>query len=331
MKRRKRRIYLDFAGQAESEAAPSRTQRPDATPSVPPRAAGIALAVALAAVLWAYWPTLGGMAFEWDRQPDYSHGYLVAPIAAIFLWTRRASFPASQLHVSWWGLAVLLAVALARTAAGAFYMEPLDGWTLPITLAGAVLLIGGWRLLQWAAPSIIFLWFMVPIPYSAERWLSVPLQHLASQLSAATLLCLKQPAVAEGNTILLGEHRLFVEEACSGLRIFVGILALAFAFVLFSKWRWWQKALVLAAVFPVAIIANVTRIVVTALLQELASSEAAHKFSHDLAGFVMIPFAAALFWLFLVYLGRLFPETEEVSLPSLATAPAGRWTPGENT
>ena len=113
---------------------------------------------------------------------------------------------------------------------------------------------------------------------------------------------------------------MFVEEACSGLRILVGIFALAFAFVLFSHWRWWQKALVLVAALPVAIVANVTRIVVTGLLHQLASSEAADKFSHDLAGFVMIPFAAGLFWLFLVYLGRLFPEVEDVVVPIYASA-----------
>jgi len=278
--------------------------------------------VTLAAVLWAYWPTILSMAREWESQPDYSHGYLVLPISLVFLWLRRASFPVEGMRSSLFGLAVLFVALALRAAAGLFYLQPLDGWTLPVTVAGAVLLLWGGAVLRWSLPSIAFLWFMVPIPYSAERWLSVPLQWLASQVSAAALLCLGQPAVAEGNTILLGEQRMFVEEACSGLRIFVGIFALAFAFVLFSRWRWWQKALVLAAALPVAIVANVTRIVVTGLLQELASSEAADKFSHDLAGFVMIPFAAALFWLFLVYLGRLFPEVEEMPVPTYAISAA---------
>jgi exosortase len=268
-------------------------------------------AILLAAIVWAYWPTLAYLAHEWDLKPDYSHGYLVAPIAALFLWLRRGTFPRAAVHASVWGAVVLLVAGSIRWAAGLFYLQPMDGWTLPVTIGGAVLLAGGWQVLRWSLPSIAFLWFMVPLPYSAERWLSVPLQSLATKLSTACLVCLGQPAIAEGNVILLGDHRLFVEEACSGLRIFVGIFALAFAFVLFSRWRWWQKALVLAAAFPVAIVANVTRIVVTGLLQEWASSEAAHKFSHDVAGFVMIPFAAVLFWLFLIYLGRLFPEVEE--------------------
>lgn len=270
----------------------------------------------LLVLLWAYWPTLQEMVNKWESEPDYSHGYLVVPIAAVFLWSRRDWFPWNDLHPSWWGGAFLLAAVVMRVLAGLYYLLPLDGWTLPLTVAGAVWLLFGSAVLRWSWPSIVFLWFMVPIPFSAEHWLRVPLQSIATQLGTATLIMLGQPAVAEGNVILLGDHTLFVEEACSGLRIFVGIFALAFAFVLFSRWSWWQKALVLLATLPVAIIANVTRIVVTGILYQSVSSEAGQKFSHDMAGFVMIPLAALLLWMFLVYLDRLFPEVQEIRQPA---------------
>jgi exosortase len=154
---------------------------------------------------------------------------------------------------------------------------------------------------------------MVPIPFSAETWLSVPLQRIATKLSTEVLVTLGQPALAEGNTIWLGDNQLGIEEACSGLRILVGIYALAFAFVLFSRWSWWQKALALVAALPIAIVANVTRIVVTGLLYQYSTGEAARHFMHDFSGLVMIPFAAALFWMFLIYLDRLFPEVEELT------------------
>jgi len=267
----------------------------------------------LAAIIWAYWPTLADMIHEWNRQPDYSHGYLVLPIALFFLWSRRSTFPGDQLRPSLWGLLLLLSVGAIRVVAGLYYLLPLDGWTMPLTVAGCVWLFCGWPCLRWFLPSIAFLWFMVPIPYSVESWLSMPLQNIATNLSTAALVSFGQPAIAEGHTILLGEQTLFVEEACSGLRIFVGIFALAFAFVLFSRWSWWQKGIVLIAVFPVAVIANSFRIVVTGLLYQWVSGEAAHRFSHDLTGFVMIPLAATLFWLLLIYLDNLFTVVEEVS------------------
>ena len=271
----------------------------------------------LIAILWAYWPTLGEMVYQWNRQPDYSHGFLVLPIAIWFLWSRLDTLPAEAPQPSFVGALFLLMAAVARIFAGKYYLLPLDGWTIPITIAGAVWLLYGWPYLRWSLPAIIFLFFMVPIPYRAETWLKVPLQAVATKLSTVSLVCLGQPAIAEGNTILLGEQTLFVEEACSGLRILVGIFALAFAFVLFSRWSWWQKGVVLLAAVPVAITANMLRIVVTGLLHQWVSGEAAHTFSHDLAGFVMIPVAALLFWLILIYLDHLFPEVEELSsLPS---------------
>jgi exosortase len=266
-----------------------------------------------AAFVWAYWPTLIEMAGQWRSQPDYSHGFLVAPLSAFFLWSRRATFPREMLQPSLYGAALLLAASVLRLLAGAYFLGPLDGWTIPLWVAGAVWMLCGWQCLKWSLPAIVFLWFMIPMPFSAESWLSVPLQAVATKLSTACLLMLGQPALAEGNTIWIGDHQLFVEEACSGLRIFVGIFALAFAFTLFSRWSWWQKALALAAALPIAIVANVARIVATGLLYQLASSEAAQHFSHDLSGLVMIPFAAILFWLFLMYLDRLFPEAEVIS------------------
>ena len=273
-------------------------------------AGGLAI---LGSIIWAYWPTLAGMVHAWIQQPDYSHGFFVLPLAIGFLWVRRSSFPHDSIRPSLIGALFLLAAGGMRIIAGLYYLQPLDGWTFPLCVAGMVWLLFGIACVKWSLPSIIFLWFMIPIPYTAESWLSVPLQKIATMLSTACLQMLNQPAISEGNTIWLGEQQLFVEEACSGMRIFVGIFALAFAYILFSRWSWWQKLMVLLAVVPVAIMANVTRIVVTGLLYQFISGNAAHTFSHDITGLVMIPFAALLFWLFLIYLGKLFPEVEEVA------------------
>jgi exosortase len=262
------------------------------------------------------------MVAAWDRDPDYSHGYLVAPIAAFFLWARRGKLDQGSLSPSWIGIGLLAVVAAVRFFSGKYFLGPVDAWTLPVAVAGVVLAVFGWRCLRWSLPSIAFLYFMIPIPYSAETWLSVPLQSIATKLSTETLQLLGQPAISEGNVIWIEDHPLMVAEACSGLRILVGIGALAFAYVLFSSWSWWQKALVLVATVPVALLANTFRIVATGLLHRLVSSEAAQQFSHDFAGFVMIPLAAGLFWLFLVYLENLFPKVQVLS-PTAIVAAAG--------
>jgi exosortase len=300
------RTHAEAAASSDASAAPTDSSLNLAL------AAGCGLAL-LAATVWADWPTLAEVFAAWMNQPDYSHGFLVAPLAIVFLFARREEFPAAAARPSLAGFAMLLGVAALRMFAGRYYLLPIDAWTIPLWIAGCVWLLFGYPCLRWSLPSSVFLWFMFPIPYSAERWLSGPLQAVATKVSTIALLMLGQPAISEGNTIWVGDHQMNVEEACSGLRIFVGIFALAFAFVLFSKWAWWQKALALIAALPIAIVANATRIVVTALLQQMVSGEAADKFSHDFAGLAMIPFAALLFWLFWVYLERVYPLVELVS------------------
>jgi exosortase len=150
-----------------------------------------------------------------------------------------------------------------------------------------------------------------------ERWLSLPLQRVATLLSSWALQCLGQPAIAEGNTIWVGDHTLEVEQACSGLRIFVGIFALAFAYLLFVQHKWWERIFLLAAAIPISLTANSVRIVATALLYQYASNDAAKRFSHDFAGWAMIPFAAVLFGLTLWYVRSMVREVEEVDMRSM--------------
>ena len=155
---------------------------------------------------------------------------------------------------------------------------------------------------------------MIPLPFRLEQALSLPLQGFATKLSCWALQFLGQPALAEGNTILLGDARLEVAQACSGLRIFVGIFALAYAYVVLVRRSWWIKGMLLASVIPIALIANSTRIVVTGLLNQYISGEAAHEFTHDMSGWIMIPFAALLFAIVLWYLGKLIREVDQLDV-----------------
>ena len=275
------------------------------------------------AFLWSYWPTIGSMVKAWTSEPDYSHGFLVLPIAIWFLWVRRGSFPQDGFHgaiVS--GLAAVGLSAGMRWLGGLAYLESMDAWSMLVWLAGIVLLLGGWKVLAWSSPSLAFLWFMIPMPFVLETALRQPLQRIATVMSCGGLRILGWPAFAEANVIRMGETRLGVEEACSGLRIFVGIAALAFAYVVVVRRPWWIKALLLVSVLPITLIANSARIIVTCILYEQVSGEAAHRFSHDTAGLVMIPFAAALFGLLLWYLSVLVRQERVASLKELVQSSA---------
>jgi exosortase len=262
-------------------------------------------------------PTLQNLASTWWRVADYSHGFFVVPLAIYFLWVRRTSFPG--LSGSSPSLALgLLALSLATRHAGdVFFFTFLGGWSIVPWVAGVVALIGGYRLLAWSWPAVLFLVFMVPLPFSLENELSGPLQRIATIMSTAVLQFLGQPAFAEGNVILLGDVRLEVAQACSGLRLFVGIVALTYAYVAVIRRPWWEKAILIVAAAPIAILANVARIVTTGLLYQVLHGEAARQAIHDFAGWGMVLFAAAVFWLLLWYLRRLVKEEQIMDMSAV--------------
>jgi exosortase len=268
----------------------------------------------LAVFAWAYWTTLVDLVSIWQWEPDYSHGFLVAPLAVYFMWLRRDSFPTLRLRAAWFGLLLIAASIVLRALAAIYFMQPVDGWSIVLWVLGVAWLLGGYRLVQWCLPVTVFLLFMVPLPYRVERWLRFPLQRIATDISCWMLQFCGQPAFAEGNTILLGQQQLEVEQACSGLRIFVGIVALATAYIIATRRPWWEKVLLLASAVPIALISNAVRIAATGLLYQFASSDAARTFNHDLAGWLMIPFAGLLFGLVMWYICRLVPEVEAVNV-----------------
>lgn len=266
----------------------------------------------------AYWPTLSSMVATWSREPDYSHGFLVLPVALYFLYARRAMRPESIAGPAWGGLSLIVLSIAVRLASGFLYVPALDGWSLPLWVGGSIWLLGGRRLFYWTLPAVVFLWFMVPLPWHAEHLLSRPLQRIATSVSCWILQSIGQPALAEGNIIYLGEHHLEVEQACSGLRMFMGFFALSVAFVFLARRPLWQNVVVLASVAPIAILSNALRIVITGLLFQYSSDELAMRFSHDAAGWVMILIATGMLGLLLFYLNRVVIEVEAVETRSLA-------------
>ncbi len=257
--------------------------------------------------LWSYWPIFSELVQEWIHVPDYSHGFLVLPLAAGYLWMTRDRFTGIGRSICWGGLSLMLIASALRVTGAYFYLDALHGWSIPVWIGGAVWMFFGWSTFCWSLPAVAFLIFMVPLPYTVEIMMARPLQAVSTQISLFVLQCLGQPAVASGTTIVLGTHTLEIERACSGLRVFFGMTAMAYAFMILFKRPWWTKLMLVVSIVPITLLANSVRIVGTGMLHQLGSTEAAKWIGHDLAGLIMIPLAVAFFALTLTYLDKLFP------------------------
>ena len=289
----------------------------------------LALLLPAACLAWAFWPTLIDLALTWNGNPQYSHGYLVPVFAAALLWLRRKRLDAAALRPSWWGLLPLAAGLALRLGGAFFYLNWLEQLALPPCILGLFLLAGGRAALRWAWPSALFLYFMIPLPFSLEHLLSGPLQWLATLCSAFVMQLFAMPALADGNVILLNDHQIDVVEACSGLRMLIVFFALATAFIFVVRRPWPDKALLLASAIPIALVSNIARITLTGVLFETGvQSETVHAFFHDAAGWLMMPFALMLLWAELKLLSLLLIKPALLPPRSMrAPAPGGRPTP----
>jgi exosortase len=270
-------------------------------------AAGFGLAALL---LWCYWTSLGDVADRWANDPQHAQGYLVPVFALAILWARRGSFPARPLRGTWWAVPVALAAVGSRLAGTYYFLEWPDLASILLFLTAGLLAAGGWPLLRWAAPAVLLLGLMMPLPHRLESAVSNPLRRFSTSASAYVMQTLGMPAVAEENIILVDQLSIGVVEACSGLGMLVTLLALTVTVTFFIDRPRWEKAVLVASALPIAVAANVLRITLTGVLTWHWSSEAAAVFFHDLAGWVMMPVALLLLWLEGQVLSRLLIEDQ---------------------
>jgi len=256
---------------------------------------GVALLIAFC---FSFWQTLQWLELRWREEPDYSHGYLVIPLALTLLWIRRDTFPGVTSRVDWRGCSLILLAVLMRFIGRVGYMDFLDGWAIAPFVGGIIWMTMGLSAARWSAPAVLFLLMLVPMPFRMETMLSWKLQGLATLLSTATLRICGLPAIAEGHVIWVNDTELMIEKACSGLRIFMGMIALAFFWAATVRRSWIDRVVLLLAAIPLAILTNSARISITAILYEAFPSESARQSIHDWSGYLMIPTAALLLWLF---------------------------------
>jgi len=274
------------------------------------------------ACLFAFWQTFKQLELTWRNEADYSHGYLVVPLALLILWHRRETFPGVRESVDWWGLTLICIAVAMRCVASLAYMEFLDGYALVPLVGGMIWLLCGAQTLRWATPGLLLLVMLVPLPYRFETTLSWELQGIATLLSTAMLRTFGEPAISEGHIIWVGNLNLSVEQECSGLRIFVGIFALAFFWCGTVTRSWIDRLVIMLAAVPIALLVNSLRITTMGILLKSFDSPSARTTIHDWLGYLMIPLAAGMLWLVKYYWENVYKEVDFHSRVDKRSEPA---------
>ena len=277
-------------------------------PVVAPRFAAWQLAAFGGLLAWAYLPMLRVFFDKWVNDPQYSHGFLVPFFSAYLLWKSEPYIATSPRP--WLGGVLLLLVLAMRAAAGTLLFHQLDAASFLLCLFAVSLIAGGIPLLKRTGPAIAFLVFMVPLPYELERNVGQPLKTAATVSSTYLLQTLGQPAIRDGNLILIDEVRLGVVDACSGLKMMVTFAAFSVGAALLMRRSRFEKLMVLLGIIPIAILSNVLRISATGIAYVMISDKGTIEFLHDVFGWMMMPIGLALLGLEVWVLKRLVMEPD---------------------
>ena len=284
-------------------------QRPNHDP--PPDVKAIALPAAfffVAAAFVIYSPILYYMTKHWLADANYTHGLIVAPLAAYFAWHKRPAIRRAGVEPSWWG-AVPLVLSCATLMIGRLGVELMNmRASFVLALHGIVLLLLGWRSYKVLAFPLFFLFLMVPLPQSLLNTVAFPLQLLAAEFAAWALYTLGIPALLEGNIIHLANTQLFVEDACSGLRSLMALITLGVIFAYFFRKTWGERVVIVLSAIPIAILVNAFRVGLTGVLTHYFGKEAASGWIHQTEGLFTFAIAFVLLlgeaWL----LVKIWPE-----------------------
>jgi exosortase len=238
-------------------------------------------------LLAAYWFVLLPLGAQWAGDPNYAHGFFVPPMAAVLAWRRRERWHATPRHADPGGL-VLFAAAAVLYLGGVLAAE-LFTMRLSFVVAVAAILytLEGARRLRVMWLPVAFLLAMIPLPYVLYYRLTFPLQLESSRLAATILTAMGLPLLREGNVIHLEGYSLEVVSACSGLRSIMTLGTLALFWNDFVRLSPWLRGVFLLLSVPIAVAANIARLVLTASIAAILGREAAESFLHELSGLVV--------------------------------------------
>lgn len=274
-----------------------------------PRQAAVFAAFAGMSVL-AFWPTLRWMAERFDAHDSfYSHGWLIPLASGWLLWQRRAALslvPRAASKQGFWLLVPALAVHVLATR---FDVHVVSGFALWAALGGLVWTCWGQGALKTVRFPILFLIFMIPLPGVLLIAASFHMKLWAAAAATHVLQAMGLMATQAGSMIHLPSVTVIVDDVCSGLRSLISLLALAVLWTaVMPAHRTWQRLTVVAAAIPIALVANIVRIVLLVLIAAIYGPKAAEGFIHYGSGFVVFLVAlAGLAWL-THGLARWFPS-----------------------
>jgi exosortase len=238
-------------------------------------------------VLLISYPTIGGLVVNWWTDPNFSHGFFVPLFSGFVVWRERSRLSMIAAHPSWFGLPIIV-IALLTFVLGTLGAELfLARSSLVLLLGGLVVYFLGWKWFRALLFPWLFLFLMIPLPAIIFNQITLPLQLLVSSMASSVLEAMRIPVLREGNVLNLPRMPLAVAEACSGIRSLMALATMALIYGYLTDSKIWRRTALALMAIPLAVLANMLRIVVTGFLAQHWDPNKALGFFHEFSGLVI--------------------------------------------
>ncbi len=234
------------------------------------------------------------MVARWSSE-EYSHGYLLPFIAGYFIWQKRNELARMPFDGSWVGVFVFCLGLFGFVLGEMGTLFTVIQYSFLLTLAGLLLAIMGWPAFRLILAPLFILFFTVPLPNFLYNNLSAFLQLVSSMLGVDIIRMFGVSVYLEGNVIDLGQFKLQVVEACSGLRYLFPLMSLGYIAAYLYRDSFWKKTVIFLSTIPITVLMNSFRIGVIGVMVEYWGQDMAEGFLHDFEGwFVFMACTAVL-------------------------------------
>ncbi|MGQ5701987.1 exosortase V [Sandaracinobacteroides sp. A072] len=245
-------------------------------------------------------PTILAMAGEsWTRESGV-HGPLVLATAVWLIWRHWDEILEQAENGS---LAIAFPVLLLSAGfyvfGRAYNFLLIEVGALLLGLLAIAYAFVGHKVLMKLWFPIVYMGFLIPLPGWFLDTLTQPLKIMVSDVVTWMLAAVGYPITQVGVTLYIAQYQLLVEDACAGLNSIISLTAVGLFYIyLLHNASWRYSLLLLAFLLPVAIAANVVRVIILVLLTYYAGNEVAQGYLHDFAG--LVTFVSALLLIFLL-------------------------------
>jgi exosortase D (VPLPA-CTERM-specific) len=244
-------------------------------------------------VAYIFWTSIENTVDTWLTSAEYNYGPIVPPIAILMLWRDlgRSTAPARGgylgVAITFVGLILGLVEFLSQT----HFPGQLG---LFLTIIGLFISLQGEARSRDVWPGLVFLLFALPQAGALQVYLTTMLQLVSSKGAVAIIQMLHIPVFREGNVIDLGQIKLQVAEACSGLRYLFPLATFSFLCAYLFVAHPIKRMIVFLSSVPITITMNILRIGITGILVDRFGIQAAEGFFHDFEGWIVYCLCVAL-------------------------------------